>query len=80
MTDMQPDWAFFHNAVLDTIVPKASNASLPEALEDVVEEETDEVPSLLSVRQRDRLFFGEQVWNPTGAIISYSFTDQQMND
>ena len=50
--------ARFRNASLDTIVPEASNAKLPQALEDIIEVDTDEDTSLLPIKQRNRLFFG----------------------
>jgi hypothetical protein len=58
MTDSQPDRAFFRKAVLDTIVPETSNPRLPEILDDTIEETEDDI-SLLSIKQRGRLFFGK---------------------
>ncbi len=58
MADMQPDRAFFSKAILDTLVPEASHATLPEVLDDIAEEGTEDDLSLISIRQRKRLFFG----------------------
>lgn len=80
MGTLKPDRAFFRNAILDTIVPEASNATLPEVLDDDIEAATEDDLSLLSIKQRDRLFFGMRRLSPQGIIISYSFPDLQMND
>ena len=54
--------ALFQNAVLDTVVPEATEAKLPEALEDTTEDASEadsaESTSLISIKQRTRLFFG----------------------
>lgn len=58
MANPNPDRAFFRNLILDTVIPEGSQARLPEALEDRVEAETEDESSLISIKQRDRLFFG----------------------
>lgn len=55
--------SLFQNAVLDTIVPEATEAKLPQALEDTTEEDASEADSaesasLIPIKQRTRLFFG----------------------
>jgi hypothetical protein len=81
MATVKPDRAFLQHAILDTIVPEASNATLPDVLnDDDIEEEADDDLSLLSIRQRDRLFFGQWTLLLQGIIISYSFLDIQMNE
>lgn len=79
MARLQPDRAFFSKAILDTVVPEASHATLPEVLNDTPEEATEDDLSLISIKQRTRLFFGMQTLSLLGIIISYSFTDGQMN-
>lgn len=79
MTSAQPSRAFFRNAILDTVVPEASNSKLPEALDEASETGTDDDTSLLSIRQRDRLFFGKYSLTMLRTIVSYSFADVQMN-
>jgi hypothetical protein len=79
MARLQPDRAFLSKAILDTIVPEASDARLPEALNDTIEDGTEDETSLISIRQRRKLFFGTQIRSLWGIIISYSFTDAQMN-
>lgn len=69
MANRQLEQTFFRDLVLETIVPESSTARLPEALESTrPEPESDEDDgSFLSIRQRDRLFFGEDApsgWNP----------------
>ncbi len=80
MPALQPDRAFFRDAILDTIVPEASRPSLPEILEDGPEAATEDEPSLIPIKQRNHLYFGS--WNPSPwrTIVSYSFTDVQMKD
>lgn len=80
MANLQPDRAFFRNAILDTIVPEASNARLPEALEERVETDAEDASSLIPITQRTHLFFGKQLPLVWRIIISYSFPDAQMND
>ena len=79
MAKLQSDRAFFREAILDTVVPETSDATLPEALGDTPEEVTEDDLSLISIRQRTRLFFGMQTPSLLGTIISYSFTDGQMS-
>ncbi|KAL1954656.1 hypothetical protein VTO42DRAFT_850 [Malbranchea cinnamomea] len=53
---------FLHRAVLDTIVPHASDVDLEEALSSGLRIDSDDSLSLLStIRQRDMLFFDELV-------------------
>jgi hypothetical protein len=61
MATITPDRAFLQHAILGTIVPEASKATLPDALNDDGDDneaEADDEPPLLSIRQRGRLFFG----------------------
>jgi len=64
MATVKPDRAFLQHAILGTIVPEASKATLPDALNDDGDDgDDDEVgaddePPLLTIRQRERLFFG----------------------
>lgn len=59
MANVQPERAFFHNAVLDTIVPESSKAALPEALNEIAEAWAEDDPSAIPIKQRDHLFFGK---------------------
>ena len=58
MPTSQLDRAFFRNAILDTIVPEISKARLPEILDDTVEAGKENDLSLVSIKQRNHLFFG----------------------
>ena len=80
MAVLQPDQAFFRDAILDTIVPEASRPGLPEVLEDSLEAVTEDEPSLIPVKQRDHLYFGMRNLSLWRTIVSYSFTDVQMKD
>lgn len=53
------DESFLKHAVLDTIVPHASEVNLEEALSSGLRVDSDDSLSLLSsIQQRDLLFFG----------------------
>jgi hypothetical protein len=75
MATKMHDRAFFRNAILDTIVPDISNAKLPDALDNALEAGIEEDGSLISIKQREHLFFGQQNLSFLGIIISYSFAD-----
>ena len=72
------DRTFFRNAILDTIVPEASDARLPEVLDDADDATAEDELSLISIKQRRRLFFGTHHLSLWRITISYSFTDAQM--
>jgi hypothetical protein len=86
MATVKPDRALLQHATLGTIVPEASEATLPDALNDDGDDgDDDEVgaddePPLLTIRQRERLFFGELTSSLWETIISYLFLDVQMNE
>lgn len=66
MSRSKPDLAFFRNAILDTVVPEASDARLPEVLDDTDDVAAEDECSLISIKQRRRLFFGTHhtsLWN-----------------
>jgi hypothetical protein len=51
---------FLRHAVLDTVVPHASNIDLEAALTSALEEGADDLPSVLSyIPQRSVLYFGK---------------------
>lgn len=71
---MSAEEAFLGDAILEAIVPEASNTTIADAI--ATEHETDDSESILpSVKQRDLLFFGMSSSTLRLRASSYSFLD-----
>lgn len=60
---------FLRHAVLDTVVPHASNINLEAALTSALEDGAEDLPSVLShIPQRSVLFFGKLKYNTLAGL------------
>jgi hypothetical protein len=63
MSSLDVPGEFLRHAVLDTVVPHASDIDLEAALTSALEEGADDLPSVLSyIPQRSLLFFGKLIY------------------
>ena len=78
MSDYMSQSKLLSGAVLDTIVPYASDASLEEALNLLLQEDVEYSPFLLpTIKQRSLLFFGRL--RNTTSLEDHPLTHSQMN-
>ena len=73
------DKAFFKAAKIYTVVPESSDARISDVLANAAQDNDEEHPLLLPIKERSLLFFGEAVLLFRAILVSYLLPDTQMS-